>query len=183
MEIVLGVVANVLKLADDVVRAESDRARGQRRHARYNCWPMLLQQLFRYLKYIPLSQLTLLSLFNKYFFAGRSQLHIWTRSEKRISPNLLATLDRFQKKRVLFAARNRQKGRDRRQQVRHHGLHHRHQRGQAREAGEFFVVRTNHRVTAPAEISSPQRRRVAEKSKLGLVGCFYRFLCLSESLW
>src|SRR5260370_36007524 len=144
LEIVFGVVANVLELADNVVRAKSHGARGKRRHARTHGRPMPLQKLFCDLEDIPLPNLALLSFFNQDLLALRAQLHIRTRAQKSVPSNLLSALDGLQQKRMLLSARNREKSRDWREQIRHHGLHHWHQCGLAREAGEFLLGRAKY---------------------------------------
>ena len=58
----------------------------------------------------------------------------WLNPDKRIPPHMLATLHRLQQKRVRLFFCDREKGRDRREQIGAHRFHHRHQRRRTRQA-------------------------------------------------
>ena len=93
LKIVLGAVANVFKLANNVVRAEANCSGGEWRQSRHNGGFMLLQQFFRGLKDVLLVGFTLLPSLNHNFSAVRPQLHVGARPQKCVPPNLLPALN------------------------------------------------------------------------------------------
>src|SRR6266853_1386661 len=92
LEIIFRPVANVFEPPNDVVGAESHRAGSKRRQSGDNGGPMLLQEFFCDLEQTALPYFSLLSSFNGDFFTPSAQLHVRTRAQKCISPNLLSAL-------------------------------------------------------------------------------------------
>src|SRR6059058_4030984 len=91
LKIVLRTVANIFKLADNIIRAKPNCSGGKGWQARHASGFMLLKQFFGGLKDVLLAGFTLLPSLNHNFRAVRPQLHVRARPQKCVSPNLLAS--------------------------------------------------------------------------------------------
>ena len=140
-EIVLRMFANLFQLPHNVVGKISDGPGGEWRQPR-NCGRLVLAsaEASRTRNTLPLA-LAPPSAFDFNGRPSRPQPHVRPRSQKCVAADLLAALDRLQQERMWFVFCNRQKRRDRREQVGAHRFHHRHQRCRARQAGEFLEIR------------------------------------------
>ena len=137
-------LADVLELAHDVIRAIADGAGGERRQAFHRGWTMLLQQFLDHFENISLAPLDFSATLDLDFGAARLQAQKRTHAEKSVASNLLATFDRLQQEGIGLLVSHGKEGGNRRQQVGGDRLRHRNQRGSARQSQELFVVGTDH---------------------------------------
>src|SRR5205823_975211 len=106
IEIIVGIVADMLQLADNIVRAKSDRSRSEWRQARHVRGLMLLKQFLGHMEDIPFPLLALLPPLDGNFAATSAQLHIGAGAEERISPDVFSSFDGLKKECVFLLARN-----------------------------------------------------------------------------
>ena len=143
-KIIFGVFADIFQLPHCVVSEVAHRARGERRQPGHRGGTMLPQQFLDDLDRVSLALLLLLAAPQFDVATARPHLHVRTRSQKRVAPNLLAALYRLQQKSVRLIGGNREESGNRRQQIRRDRFHHRHQRGLSGKPGEFLVIGTKH---------------------------------------
>ena len=80
MEIVFRVIANVLELANNVIRTESDRARGERRQSGNSSQFVFRKQLLDDLEHVASTPIALLAFLNRGLRTVRLQLHVGPRT-------------------------------------------------------------------------------------------------------
>ena len=150
IEIVRSMYSDVLQPPHHVIRAIADRARGEGRQSFHRCRTMLLQQFLNYVENISRAAVDFMAAFDLDLGAARLQPQKRTYAKKRVPPNFFSTFDRLQQEGIGLSVRDSKKGGNRRQQVGGDRLHHRNQRGAARQPDELFVVGTDH--ASPHEV-------------------------------
>ena len=94
MQIVFGVIADLLQLANDIVGTETHRACSKRWQAGHHCRTMLLQKFLCSLENVPpphFAFVLALGAFDCKLIATRVQLHVRPRSQKCIATDLFTT--------------------------------------------------------------------------------------------
>src|SRR5207248_11089883 len=127
-KIILRFVADVLELANNIVRTKPDRTGAERRQSRNGSQFVFSKQLFREPEHIAIVPLAPLAFLNDSLRTIGLQFHVGTRTEKCVAANLLAAFDRLEQKGIPLASRDRKKSRNWRKQVRHNRLDHGDQR-------------------------------------------------------
>src|ERR1700674_874353 len=128
-EIILRVVADVLELADNVVREISHRPRGERGYARHDRRTMLTQQFLDHLKDVPFTPLAAPATLDHDGFAAGANPHVRPHSKEGVATDLLTPLGRLQQERMRLPFGDGEKGGNGGQQVGADRLHHRNQGG------------------------------------------------------
>src|SRR5579864_9832157 len=95
-EVIFGVLANILQLADNVIGKVSDSPGGEWREPGSRCHAVLPQQTFDHLKDASLDQLTLAAALNLDFPLVGGHSHVRCNSEEGVASDLLPTLDRLE---------------------------------------------------------------------------------------
>src|SRR5690242_2544974 len=95
MQVIFCIVADILELPHNVVRAESNSSRKERRKPSNVCRLVLLKQFLRDLKDVAAPLFTFASAFQNHFTIGSTKRHVRTRAKKRVTADLLSALDRL----------------------------------------------------------------------------------------
>src|ERR1700719_59891 len=144
IEVIRGVFANALEAPHNVISAISNGARSERRQAFEFGGAMLLQELFYNFENISRAAFEFAATFDGDLFAARFQPQKRAHAKKCVASNFFPAFDGLEQESVSLAISYGKEGGDWSQQVGGDRFHHRNQRGSARQASEFFVVRTDH---------------------------------------
>jgi hypothetical protein len=144
IQVIAGVLSDVLQPPHNVIRAIADRAGGERRQAFHCRRTMLLQQFLDDFEDVSRAPLDFAAPFDIDFRAARLQAQKRAHSQKCIASDFFSAFDRFQQERVgspSATARKAETGVSRSAEI---DFATGNERGAARQADELFVVGTDH---------------------------------------
>src|SRR5437870_11712408 len=157
-KIIFSMLANTFQLPHDIVAAITDGSGGEGGQSWHGCGTVLAKQLLCDLQCAALALLFALAMMEHNFVAMRFQPHVRLRSQKRVTSDLLTTLDGLQQKRIRLAGGNGEKGRYRSKEVRRNRFHNRHQRALTRETRKLPVIGMDHLSTWKLKIAPDEFR-------------------------